>query len=93
MKPLSSSVSSAVSGSYGNFHGTSKLIDIPQVCIIIGKGGEITKYLQLQSGVKIQVQRENKHVELEGTPEQVAKAKQLIKDVVPNEAKRNGMEI
>lgn len=58
--------------------------------MIIGKGGETIKYLQLQSGAKIQVTRDmdadpnsaTRGVELMGTPEQVAKAEQLINDVL-----------
>ncbi|KAL8537367.1 hypothetical protein ACS0TY_012496 [Phlomoides rotata] len=79
------------SASYG-YPGPSKKIDIPngRVGVIIGKGGETIKYLQLQSGAKIQVTRDmdadpnssTRAVELMGTPEQVAKAEQLINDVL-----------
>ncbi|KAK1392456.1 hypothetical protein POM88_011512 [Heracleum sosnowskyi] len=72
--------------------GHSKKIEIPngRVGVIIGKGGETIKYLQLQSGAKIQVTRDmdadpnspNRGVELMGTPDQIAKAKQLISDVL-----------
>lgn len=77
--------------SYG-YPAPSKKIEIPngRVGVIIGKGGETIKYLQLQSGAKIQVTRDmdadpnsaSRGVELMGTPEQVAKAEQLIKDVL-----------
>lgn len=61
-----------------------------QVGVIIGKSGETIKYLQLQSGAKIQVTRDmdadptslTRPVELVGTPEQVSKAEQLINDVL-----------
>eukprot|EP00262_Sarcandra_glabra_P012147 TRINITY_DN306_c0_g1_i2.p1 TRINITY_DN306_c0_g1~~TRINITY_DN306_c0_g1_i2.p1 ORF type:complete len:737 (-),score=159.05 TRINITY_DN306_c0_g1_i2:327-2537(-) len=76
---------------YG-FQGASKKIDIPngRVGVIIGKGGETIKYLQLQSGAKIQVTRDmdadptsqTRLVELIGTSEQITKAEQLIKDVL-----------
>lgn len=58
--------------------------------MIIGKGGETIKYLQMQSGAKIQVTRDmdsdphslTRTVELTGTSESIAKAEQLIKDVL-----------
>ncbi|PIA64417.1 hypothetical protein AQUCO_00100118v1 [Aquilegia coerulea] len=72
--------------------GSSKKIDIPngRVGVIIGKGGETIKYLQSQSGAKIQVTRDmdadpnspNRAVELTGTSEQISKAEQLIKEVL-----------
>ncbi|KAM7274950.1 hypothetical protein ACFE04_016816 [Oxalis oulophora] len=89
MKPYSTP-SAAVS--YNSFQGSSKKIDIPnnRVGVIIGKGGETIKYLQLQSGAKIQVTRDmdaepgsnNRAVELMGTSDQIAKAEQLITDVL-----------
>ncbi|KAK6912797.1 K Homology domain, type 1 [Dillenia turbinata] len=82
---------SAIPASYG-YQGTSKKIDIPngRVGVIIGKGGETIKYLQLQSGARIQVTRDmdadpnspTRMVELMGTPEQIAKAEQLINEVL-----------
>ncbi|KAJ6994738.1 uncharacterized protein [Populus alba] len=92
---MSNSVPSSIPVSYGSYlggSGSSKKIDIPQgrVGVIIGKGGETIKYLQLQSGAKIQVTRDmdadpnspTRMVELMGTPEQIAKAEQLINDVL-----------
>lgn len=81
------------SASYGGgYPGPNKKIEIPngRVGVIIGKGGETIKYLQLQSGAKIQVTRDMdadpnstyRAVELMGTPEQIAKAEQLINDVL-----------
>ncbi|XP_039142785.1 far upstream element-binding protein 1-like [Dioscorea cayenensis subsp. rotundata] len=77
--------------SYG-FQGSSKKIEIPngRVGVIIGKGGETIKYLQLQSGARIQVTRDadsdphsqSRNVELMGTAEQISKAEQLIKEVL-----------
>ncbi|XP_038700675.1 far upstream element-binding protein 1 isoform X2 [Tripterygium wilfordii] len=92
-KPLmSNSAPSTIPVSYGGFQGTSKKIDIPngRVGVIIGKAGDTIKYLQLQSGAKIQVTRDMdadpnspyRTVELMGTPEQIAKAEQLINDVL-----------
>lgn len=79
--------------SYGyQSSSTSKKIDIPngRVGVIIGKGGETIKYLQHQSGAKIQVTRDmdadpnspTRMVELMGTPEQIAKAEHLISEVL-----------
>ena len=92
---MSNSAPSSIPVSYGSYlggSGSSKKIDIPQgrVGVIIGKGGETIKYLQLQSGAKIQVTRDmdadpnspNRMVELMGTPEQITKAEQLINDVL-----------
>ncbi|KAG6772627.1 hypothetical protein POTOM_024044 [Populus tomentosa] len=92
---MSNSAPSSIPVSYGSYlggSGSSKKIDIPQgrVGVIIGKGGETIKYLQLQSGAKIQVTRDmdadpnspTRMVELMGTPEQIAKAEQLINDVL-----------
>ncbi|XP_062101433.1 uncharacterized protein LOC133807239 [Humulus lupulus] len=87
----SMSSQSSIPVSYG-FQGSSKKIEIPngRVGVIIGKGGETIKYLQLQSGAKIQVTRDmdadlnssTRMVELMGTPEQISKAEQLITDVL-----------
>ncbi|XP_026423519.1 far upstream element-binding protein 1-like isoform X2 [Papaver somniferum] len=84
--------------SYG-FQSSSKKIEIPngRVGVIIGKGGETIKYLQLQSGAKIQVTRDmdsdphsqTRLVELMGNSEQIAKAEQLITDVL-SEAEAGG---
>ncbi|CAN4105162.1 unnamed protein product [Withania somnifera] len=87
-KPI---VTPSMTSSYG-YPGQSKKIEIPngRVGVIIGKGGETIKYLQLQSGAKIQVTRDmdadpnspNRAVELMGTPDQIAKAEQLINEVL-----------
>ncbi|KAK9149451.1 hypothetical protein Scep_008208 [Stephania cephalantha] len=76
---------------YG-FQGSSKRIEIPngRVGVIIGKSGETIKYLQVQSGAKIQVTRDvdadinsnTRTVELMGTSEQISKAEQLINGVL-----------
>ncbi|CAK7353040.1 unnamed protein product [Dovyalis caffra] len=92
---ISNSAPSSIPVSYGSYlggSGSSKKIEIPQgrVGVIIGKGGETIKYLQLQSGAKIQVTRDMdadpnspcRMVELMGTPEQITKAEQLINDVL-----------
>ncbi|CAL9117805.1 unnamed protein product [Musa textilis] len=76
---------------YG-YQGSSKKIEIPngRVGVIIGKSGETIKYLQAQSGAKIQVTRDmdadpnsqTRSVELMGTSEQISQAEQLINDVL-----------
>ncbi|XP_050939030.1 uncharacterized protein LOC103495212 isoform X2 [Cucumis melo] len=94
--PLSSSTfpvsSGTQAGPYHGFQTTSKKINIPniKVGLIIGKGGETIKYLQLQSGAKIQITRDfeadpqslTRDVELMGTSEQVSRAEQLINEVI-----------
>ncbi|KAL2346532.1 hypothetical protein Fmac_000532 [Flemingia macrophylla] len=82
--------------------GTSKKIDIPngRVGVIIGKAGETIKYLQLQSGAKIQVTRDmdadpnslTRMVELMGTPDAIACAEKLINEVLA-EAESRGSGI
>ncbi|GFP88082.1 far upstream element-binding protein 1 [Phtheirospermum japonicum] len=79
------------SASYG-YPSSSKKIEIPngRVGVIIGKGGDTIKYLQHQSGAKIQVTRDTdsdpnsatRAVELMGTTDQIAKAEQMINDVL-----------
>ncbi|XP_019193454.1 PREDICTED: far upstream element-binding protein 1-like isoform X1 [Ipomoea nil] len=100
-KPMGSTFLPPASNSYG-YPGPSKKIEIPngRVGVIIGKGGETIRYLQLQSGAKIQVTRDmdadpnsqTRGVELMGTPEQIAKAEQLIQDVL-SEADSGGSGI
>ncbi|VVB09037.1 unnamed protein product [Arabis nemorensis] len=99
-KQLSGTAPSTIPVSYGSFQGTTKKIDIPnmRVGVIIGKGGETIKYLQAQSGAKIQVTRDmdadpnapTRTVDLTGTPDQISKAEQLINDVL-QEAEAGGI--
>uniref|UniRef100_A0A7N2RDZ8 K Homology domain-containing protein n=1 Tax=Quercus lobata TaxID=97700 RepID=A0A7N2RDZ8_QUELO len=75
-------------------HTMSKKFGIPKgrVGHIIGKGGETIGNLQTQSGAKIQITQDmnadpnsvtlTRLVELMGTPEQIAKAEQLIIDLL-----------
>ncbi|KAD4384851.1 hypothetical protein R6Q59_010998 [Mikania micrantha] len=98
-KPYFSTQSAPSVYGYG---GPGKKIDIPngRVGVIIGKGGETIKYLQLQSGAKIQVTRDmdadphslTRAVEITGTSEAIAKAEQLIKEVLA-EAESGGSGI
>ncbi|CAK9192756.1 unnamed protein product [Sphagnum troendelagicum] len=70
----------------------SKNIDVPnsKVGLIIGKGGETIKYLQQQSGARIQVARDadsdprlsTRQVEIMGSAEQISHAEQLVRDVI-----------
>ncbi|POO03055.1 Polyribonucleotide nucleotidyltransferase [Trema orientale] len=79
-------------GQYQGSQGASKKISIPngKVGLIIGKGGETIKYLQSQSGAKIQITRDSeadpysqtRDVELTGTSEQISRAEQLVNDVI-----------
>ncbi|XP_019429869.1 PREDICTED: far upstream element-binding protein 1-like isoform X2 [Lupinus angustifolius] len=78
--------------SYGHQGAASKKIDIPngRVGVIIGKGGETIKYLQLQSGAKIQITRDSdadpssptRMVEIMGAPDAIAIAEKLISEVL-----------
>ncbi|KAF6160580.1 hypothetical protein GIB67_019520 [Kingdonia uniflora] len=82
----------AQSGSYYGFQSTSKRIEIPngKVGVIIGRGGENIKYIQTQSGAKVQIIKDadvdpysqTRDVELTGTSDQISIAEQLIKDVM-----------
>lgn len=61
-----------------------------QVGVLIGKAGDTIRYLQLNSGARIQITRDvdadpyagTRPVELIGTLESVIKAEKLIKDVI-----------
>ncbi|CAN8284323.1 unnamed protein product [Cochlearia groenlandica] len=100
-KQMSGMAPSSIPVSYGSFQGggTTKKIDIPnmRVGVIIGKGGETIKYLQLQSGAKIQVTRDmdadpsaqTRTVDLTGTSDQISKAEELINEVL-QEAEAGG---
>ncbi|XP_076926204.1 uncharacterized protein LOC143589272 [Bidens hawaiensis] len=75
-----------------SYTNSSKKIEIPngKVGVIIGKAGETIKYLQLQSGAKIQITRDTdadphsltRDVDISGSADAIAKAEQLIKDVL-----------
>ncbi|KAK6116850.1 hypothetical protein DH2020_049416 [Rehmannia glutinosa] len=98
-KPMGLGLSGPPQVASSGYPGPSKKIEIPngRVGVIIGKGGETIKYLQLQSGAKIQVTRDmdadpnstTRGVDLMGTPDQIAKAEQLINDVL-SEAEAGG---
>lgn len=58
--------------------------------VVIGKSGETIKGLQAKSGARIQITRDadhdpqatNRQVEIMGTPDQISRAEQMIKDVI-----------
>ncbi|KAL3633520.1 hypothetical protein CASFOL_022282 [Castilleja foliolosa] len=98
-KPMGMGFSGQSQIASSGYPGPSKKIEIPsgRVGVIIGKGGDTIKYLQLQSGAKIQVTRDmdadpnstTRAVELMGTAEQIAKAEQLINETL-SEAEAGG---
>lgn len=61
-----------------------------QVGVLIGKNGDTIRYLQYNSGVKIQIVRDaeadmssvTRPVELTGTKENISNAEKLIRDVI-----------
>jgi far upstream element-binding protein len=69
---------------------------VPNDCVglIIGKGGETIRQLQLESGAKVQVAKKEigdtgvRNVFVEGSPEKYEHAKRLIEAIV-EEHKRN----
>ncbi|WOL01254.1 far upstream element-binding protein 1-like isoform X1 [Canna indica] len=71
---------------------TSHKIEVPnnKVGVLIGKAGETIRYLQFNSGAKIQITRDaesdpnstTRPVELIGSVESISKAEKLIKDVI-----------
>ncbi|CAN0927792.1 Far upstream element-binding protein 3 [Linum grandiflorum] len=70
----------------------SKRIAIPngKVGVVIGKGGETIKYIQMTSGAKIQITKDQeadphaltRDVDLSGTPDQMSRAEELINEVI-----------
>lgn len=65
-------------------------VKLVQVGVLIGKSGDTIRYLQYNSGAKIQIMRDadtdphaaTRPVELIGTLENINKAEKLIKDVI-----------
>lgn len=70
--------------------------NLVQVGVLIGKAGDTIRYLQYNSGAKIQITRDvdadpsstTRPVELIGTLENITKAEQLIKDVIAEVSSR-----
>ncbi|XP_072998850.1 uncharacterized protein [Typha latifolia] len=77
----------------------SRKIEVPnnKVGVLIGKAGETIRFLQINSGAKIQITRDveadpqssTRPVELTGSLESISKAEQLIRDVI-TEAEAGG---
>uniref|UniRef100_A0A7N0U7N6 K Homology domain-containing protein n=1 Tax=Kalanchoe fedtschenkoi TaxID=63787 RepID=A0A7N0U7N6_KALFE len=73
-------------------HTMSRKMDVPnnKVGVLIGKAGDTIRYLQINSGAKIQITRDaeadprapTRPVELIGSLESIEKAEKLIKDVI-----------
>ncbi|KAH0449261.1 hypothetical protein IEQ34_023061 [Dendrobium chrysotoxum] len=97
LKPMGQSIALQLGGtnstlSSHGYSGSNKKVEIPngRVGVIIGRSGETIKYLQVQSGARIQITRDldadpnalTRSVELIGTPEQISKAEQLINEVL-----------
>ncbi|XP_052190731.1 uncharacterized protein LOC127800259 isoform X2 [Diospyros lotus] len=71
---------------------TSRKMEVPntKVGVLIGKAGDTIRFLQINSGAKIQITRDvdadpsssSRAVELIGTLESISKAEKLIKDVI-----------
>ncbi|KAL9224025.1 hypothetical protein vseg_000100 [Gypsophila vaccaria] len=71
---------------------TTRRIEIPnnKVGVLIGKSGDTIRFLQINSGAKIQITRDaeadpnapTRTVEILGRPESLSKAERLIKDVI-----------
>ncbi|GFY95244.1 KH domain-containing protein [Actinidia rufa] len=70
----------------------SRKMEVPnnKVGVLIGKSGDTIRFLQINSGAKIQITRDadadpysaTRHVELVGSLENITKAEKLIKDVI-----------
>ncbi|PKU82559.1 hypothetical protein MA16_Dca019588 [Dendrobium catenatum] len=97
LKPMGQSIALQLGGTNSTFSshgysGSNKKVEIPngRVGVIIGRSGETIKYLQVQSGARIQITRDldadpnalTRSVDLIGTPEQISKAEQLINEVL-----------
>ncbi|XP_020587857.1 far upstream element-binding protein 1-like [Phalaenopsis equestris] len=104
LKPMGQSIALQLGGTNSTlsshvYSGSSKKIEIPngRVGVIIGRSGETIKYLQVQSGARIQITRDvdadpnsqTRTVELIGTTEQISKAEQLVNEVL-SEAESGG---
>ncbi|CAI2365333.1 unnamed protein product [Moneuplotes crassus] len=88
---------------YGPPSPFAHIIPVPNECVglIIGRGGETIRHLQVESGAKIQVAKKEventsmRNVFIEGPPEKYEKARKLIEDVVEEHKKlheKNGMK-
>ena len=75
-------------GGYGGGGGGAKTsVEVP--CMgsegrIIGKGGDMIKYIQNSTGTKLDMRRDKGTVQVTGTPEAVAAAEAMIREVIEN---------
>ncbi|KAK9270080.1 hypothetical protein L1049_025654 [Liquidambar formosana] len=90
--PLQGDVSSAQEEPSSDAQTMSRKMEVPnnKVGVLIGKAGDTIRYLQYNSGAKIQITRDadadpysaTRPVELIGSLENINKAEKLIKDVI-----------
>lgn len=93
---------SVQSGTGYGLQGSSKTIAIPngKVGMVIGKGGETIRYIQLQSGAKVQITRDSdadpysttRNVELLGTQQQIERAEELIINIIKESDQGNSAQ-
>eukprot|EP01050_Picozoa_sp_SAG11_P006298 SAG11_NODE_483_length_9069_cov_31.093534_2_plen_215_part_00 len=77
----------------------TEIVTVANACIgmIIGKGGEQIRQLQIKSGAMIQVTRDDgipsdtRTITVMGPPEEVGHAKELIKEITDSAARRDAM--
>ena len=75
---------------YGPPSPYAYIIPVPNDCVglIIGKGGDTIRQLQMESGAKIQVAKKEiegsnlRNVFVEGPPEKYQKAKEMIEEII-----------
>ena len=51
---------------------------------IIGKGGDMIKYIQTATNTKLDMKRDKGTVQVTGTPEAVAAAEAMVREVIEN---------
>ena len=73
-------------GGYGG-GGAKTSVEVP--CMgsegrIIGKGGDMIKYIQNSTGTKLDMRRDKGTVQVTGTPEAVAAAEAMVREVIEN---------
>ncbi|XP_043208493.1 far upstream element-binding protein 2-like isoform X3 [Amphibalanus amphitrite] len=85
-------------GRGGGFGTTSQEVTVPQaaVGVVIGKGGEMIKKVQNDTGANIQFQqnisgRNERLATVTGTPDQIEHAKVIINDLIESVMKRDQM--
>ena len=74
-------------GGYGGGGGAKTSVEVP--CMgsegrIIGKGGDMIKYIQNSTGTKLDMRRDKGTVQVTGTPEAVAAAEAMVREVIEN---------